>query len=596
MGSRSATQFVKKWGEKVQAAIEHRIKSELTPTDRKAIADLIRTQNKYFSPEGLELKDEAQAQLDYVVTMQDVHSSLPRKKYKIDIPGAVPSANNFLVQFSELYESNKNFQDSLVVSLLKSAVYKLKTGCRNPMIEEKVTGFIRVLGTYNKTCASIASANLGGPSKRWMRQLNSHDRDPSILQSDFEDIVACIEEGLKTRGAPSPDRRVAFSIGIDATKVSKGVEVSSGYKAVVGCPYPDHFICVQEKTPSEIEDLSKASKLDSEAKMGILMIQNLVAGMSPSAAIACRPQTNNETSCFTKLVECAAKAAAKNTPGARFLNWAVDGVSLKSGDVGRAICDFLSGIANHLGSTDVNHNVKSWRYQIIGGLCIPQIGTNVVDADLLRVSGISMDLIRYHDFASDLLVLKLASSKSVKKIAALVQAGPTDFTVEEAGCLALVLLVMRLHLHATNGVGAPSDHRAFYSWVSMVVLTSLEELCITTKRNIVCDTIPSICLMVQSDVLKPRNTTTEAMEHTFGTFRQVQREFTVLELAQLCDKHSCCMDLMFKNGFVPSRDPQKGYGGTFFQWYKANRYRGNESGGSTVVSDDDGASPVIDQV
>jgi hypothetical protein len=72
-----------------------------------------------------------------------------------------------------------------------------------------------------------------------------------------------------------------------------------------------------------------------------------------------------------------------------------------------AICSFLSSKMNHLGATDPNHNMKSWRYQAVagGGKEGKTVGGFMLDADHLRLAGVSADLWRPKDFASDLLVL-----------------------------------------------------------------------------------------------------------------------------------------------------------------------------------------------
>ena len=155
----------------------------------------------------------------------------------------------------------------------------------------------------------------------------------------------------------------------------------------------------------------------------VISVHNAAAGLSPVDVVAARPHTNNDTSSFKKIVESTAAAAAKQTSGVRLLKWTVDGVSIESNEVWREICNFLSAVADNLSGTNINHNIKLWRYQIIGGSCVPLIGGKTMDADLLRISVVSMDLLRHINFASDLLVLKLASSCIVEKILALVDAG-----------------------------------------------------------------------------------------------------------------------------------------------------------------------------
>lgn len=70
---------------------------------------------------------------------------------------------------------------------------------------------------------------------------------------------------------------------------------------------------------------------------------------------------------------------------------------------------------------------------------------------------------RYKDFASDLLVLKLASSQTLQKLASLLATGETDFTAGDIGSLGCTLFMMRLHLHSVNGREVPSKHRAIPS-------------------------------------------------------------------------------------------------------------------------------------
>ena len=174
--SKYTTNYVKIQGINIQMVIERRKKSELMAPNKEAIMDIIKAQCKYLTPDDTELTVEAKAQLKYITYMEVIKYALPNNEYKLKMAGAVPSANTILLQFVEFYDANRNFRDSLVVSLEKTAVCKLTSSHNNPRTEEKVTVFIRVIGTYNKTCASIDSANLDGPSYRYVKILNSKDQ------------------------------------------------------------------------------------------------------------------------------------------------------------------------------------------------------------------------------------------------------------------------------------------------------------------------------------------------------------------------------------------------------------------------------------
>ena len=80
------------------------------------------------------------------------------------------------------------------------------------------------------------------------------------------------------------------------------------------------------------------------------------------------------------------------------------------------ICKFLEVKSNHFSITDTNNNAKSLCCHLIEVSCLQVSGIHVIDAQMLQVSGISKDLWRPKYFSSDILVLKLASSETFKKL------------------------------------------------------------------------------------------------------------------------------------------------------------------------------------
>ena len=121
-----------------------------------------------------------------------------------------------------------------------------------------------------------------------------------------------------------------------------------------------------------------------------MTFQRTPAGVSPTELVAAHAQSNNESNAFIIDMERSA-ALAVQVSGAgvkNFTNFAVDGVSCESKHVWTSLCNFLSLEVNHVGSTDTNHNIKSWRYQIIAGSgtqgCI--IGKLMIDSYTLLAS------------------------------------------------------------------------------------------------------------------------------------------------------------------------------------------------------------------
>ena len=90
---------------------------------------------------------------------------------------------------------------------------------------------------------------------------------------------------------------------------------------------------------------------------------------------------------------------------------------------------------------------------------------------MLRVASVSNAVWRVSDFASDKLVLELASADTVAKLANLLDGTEDSQTI---AVLVSVLLQMRLHLFGVNADGISARVRVTLVWVSMCILTSTQ--------------------------------------------------------------------------------------------------------------------------
>ena len=72
-----------------------------------------------LQPEGMKLKLEAIAQVDYIATMSKLNENSPKKIYKLSRCGVAPGISVVFNKAEEFCRQNPNFQSSLVVSLLK---------------------------------------------------------------------------------------------------------------------------------------------------------------------------------------------------------------------------------------------------------------------------------------------------------------------------------------------------------------------------------------------------------------------------------------------------------------------------------------------
>ena len=99
---------------------------------------------------------------------------------------------------AEMHEKEENFRGSLVVCLLKSAVYQHSAGVNTIKKEAKLIDFHRYLQSIKNHSCKFVSANLGlnriGISDIWLRHLNSKDRDDAVFKCEVKDIHNSIKK------------------------------------------------------------------------------------------------------------------------------------------------------------------------------------------------------------------------------------------------------------------------------------------------------------------------------------------------------------------------------------------------------------------
>ena len=424
-GSSNPSKSLATWYQSTTRCVERRQKEVLTALDIQDARRFMANSDKRLSPAGLELKQEAVALVEYASYTAKLARHMPEQTFKLIGKDSAPGLDAFLVDVAEVWQANPAFRSSLAVSIVKSAVAKSKYG-PNAAMDEKILNFVRFIRTHDKKAAEVLSANLSGPDDRWMRRLDARDREPCILDSGKDGALTekRMDEAIQRR-SDNGGKSLAFSLAIDATKTPVLLEVAAGYRAVVGGEYPQHLIDIEGMSKQDVRKiLDGASEsgnipLASEVKVAIMSFQGTPKGVPPFEVVAARPQSNNESNDFIKTMEQAASSAAVRNGRARFANFGVDGVSCESEHVNTAICKFLSLESNHTGSTDPNHNAKSWRYQIIagGGIVGCTLGKYTIDVYYLRIATVAMELWRPNDFAADLPVVKLTSSHVIQKLA-----------------------------------------------------------------------------------------------------------------------------------------------------------------------------------
>eukprot|EP00957_Ditylum_brightwellii_P161963 12331169-Ditylum_brightwellii.AAC.1 len=99
--------------------------------------------------------------------------------------------------------------------------------------------------TYNLKAASVLSANLGGPSKIWLKTLDACEQKDCTLDCDkdgekvIERTVADTEH-RSVEGVLGP-----FALAVDATKLNSVTESSAGCMVITGVEHPNELIDIK---------------------------------------------------------------------------------------------------------------------------------------------------------------------------------------------------------------------------------------------------------------------------------------------------------------------------------------------------------------
>lgn len=103
------------------------------------------------------------------------------------------------------------------------------------------------------------------------------------------------------------------------------------------------------------------------------------------------------------------------------------------------------------------------------------------------MSGVAKELIRLEDYASDAVVLWLASASTIKKMISL----KTD-DIGNYAVTVLSLVFIRVRSYAINPRTAGWRERAMYSWASLIWFTSFHSCASTmlfNKRNMLLELV-----------------------------------------------------------------------------------------------------------
>ncbi|KAI9919396.1 hypothetical protein PsorP6_017334 [Peronosclerospora sorghi] len=207
------------------------------------------------------------------------------------------------------------------------------------------------------------------------------------------------------------------------------------------------------------------------------------------------------------------------------------------------LVNFLNGRGDTVSVVDPNHVAKAVRSQLILGSNIVLTGDYLVDPGLLPAANFSKELYQVTDYTSDLLVNRLCSPLSLQILAGVVECQNQVSMVAPLGFIQVNPDL--LHLVCDDVVYVTH----WYPLDDSVKLGDLGNC--------------MVCLIIPSDVLKNRFTTSEPAEQMFGLLRQWSREFSVSDLLTLSRNLDEILRFSFESDIRSSREGLKGYQALF---------------------------------
>ena len=518
-----------------------------TYTGFSEISKFLKANVKTASPNALKLRERCK---QYVTHYHWLKTHFPKLQqyYAVDSSGKILH-EKWITKLSKMYHDEPGMKDSLLHALIQFTLSRYD-GHVNAQCSPKLIAFFQNVYALNPKFYKVFSQNFGGYHERTIRRYEANE-------SPDAPVIDCSEKMIKKRSGDwitrlrqnNKDDVILVSLMADATKVPPIGEFCQRHKVWVGGTFPNH--CIKEKDYKQHEFVK--STMATEIKVGMLSVQNIIEAISPFKIIAARPQATNEVADDYKDLLLHAVDELKNV---YCISIAFDGLAAETQFIRKNLISFMNGTSGTVAMTDCNHAAKNIRSQLVLGSEVITGGNAIFDVGLLRLAGIAEDLYRVSDYASDVLVLKLCSSDTINKLMSLLVTDKEDPL--NIAFMAISLYLLRAFLCAYNAESINSEARVSMIWSALMWFTSLEGISKISKNNLITSCLGGIFLAAQKKVRNLRFTTTEPLEHTFGTTRSWRREFSVNEFVTYSNKLDIILKNVIENGICSSTST-KGY-------------------------------------
>ena len=228
----------------------------------------------------------------------------------------------------------------------------------------KLIAFFQTLHTLDQSIYFFFSKNFGGYNERTVQCMNAS-------QSSDMPIVNCKSQVIKSRAKiwinqiqkEFPNKLILVSAMADTMKVPTVGEFSYKYNMWVSGKYPNHCI----KASHYVQEKLMTNEKTTEIKVGIISLQDAVAGISLFKILSNHPQSTNE-SCDSYNEDIM--NAVSGLVNVHCISIAFDGSVMETNSIQTNLVVFMKGNSNTVVMTDCNHAAKNIRSQIVLGSSI----------------------------------------------------------------------------------------------------------------------------------------------------------------------------------------------------------------------------------
>ncbi len=172
--SNIGNKFLSSWVYILSKCIERCKKEKVCPSSFDNAERFYKTTYSTLSEKGIQLKQEAIAQVEYGRYTARLVWGLKNGRIKVVEVGSALILSEMFSITTYLYWDNPEFNKSIVVAMLKGLVLKLVTGKKNIPVESRLLNFYRYLYSHIPKVADIVAENTRvGITKQYKKLLSA---------------------------------------------------------------------------------------------------------------------------------------------------------------------------------------------------------------------------------------------------------------------------------------------------------------------------------------------------------------------------------------------------------------------------------------